>query len=77
MTAREIGWAQIALSFSFVGGYFVILGIFLLGYVRVPLDYKDAFMTLLGVVTGSVGTVISYWFSRQRPDTPRPTPTQP
>lgn len=73
MTAREVGWAQIALSFSFIGGYFVVLGIFLLGYVRVPLDYKDAFMTLLGVITGSVGQVIGYWFSRQRPDSvPRP-----
>lgn len=66
MTAKETAWAQIALSFCFIGGYFVVLGIFLLGYVRVPLDYKDAFMTLLGVITGSVGTVIAFWFSRQR-----------
>lgn len=73
MTAKETAWAQIGISVLFIGGYFVVLGIFLLGYVKVPLDFKDAFMTLLGVITGSVGTVLSFWFQRQRPGSVTPT----
>lgn len=70
MTAQHTAWAQIALSFAFVGAYFFVLTMFLLGYVRVPSDFRDAFTALLGVITANVGQVVSYWFARQRPSTP-------
>lgn len=72
MTAKETAWGQLVLSFSFVGGYFAVLGIFLLGYAKVAPDYKEALIALLGVITGGVGTVLAFWFSRQRsnPTTP-------
>lgn len=66
LTHRATAYAQVILSAVFIGGYFCILFLFLLGYVKVPIDFKDAFMALLGVVTGSVLNIISYWFSRQR-----------
>jgi hypothetical protein len=66
MTHRTVAIAQIGLSILFIVGYFITLGLFILGYIRTPPVWKDAIMVLLGVVTGSVGTVIAYWFSRQR-----------
>lgn len=66
MTAKETAWAQILLSFAFIGGYFAVLTIFLLGYARVQTEYKEALIALLGVITGGVGTVLAFWFSRQR-----------
>lgn len=74
MKESHIGWSQVALTFAFVGGYFCVLGGFMLGYVRVPVDFRDAFVTLLGVITANVGQVIGYWFSRQRPDKPNSLP---
>lgn len=66
MTHRHIACAQIGLSFAFIGGYFGLLLFFLLGYVKVPGDYKDTFQTLLGALTAGVVTILGFWFSRQR-----------
>jgi hypothetical protein len=74
MKESHVGWAQVALTFSFIGGYFIVLGGFMLGYVRVPLDFRDAFVALLGVITASVVQIVGYWFARQRPDGPRVQP---
>ena len=59
--------AQVVLSGLFISGYFFLLWQFLEGNVKVPADYKDMFMTLLGVLTAGVGTILAFWFSRQRP----------
>jgi len=32
----------------------------------VPVDYKEAFIALIGVVTASVVQIMSYFFARQR-----------
>jgi Zn-dependent protease with chaperone function len=61
--------AQVVLSGLFIAGYFFLLWQFLEGNVKVPADYKDMFMTLLGVLTAGVGTILAFWFSRQRPTT--------
>lgn len=66
MSDKAVGVAQIGLSVLFVGGYFAVLILFLLGFVKVPTDYKEAFMALLGVSTASVVQIVSYWFARQR-----------
>jgi len=66
MTNRIISMAQIILSVVFLGGYFSILIVFLLGFVRTPADWKDALVALLGVLTAGVGVILSFWFSRQR-----------
>jgi protein-S-isoprenylcysteine O-methyltransferase Ste14 len=68
MKAHEVGWAQVFLSVLFIFGYFSILAAFMTGWVRVPIDFKDAFTALLGVITASVVQILGYWFSRQRPD---------
>lgn len=62
-----IATAQVLLSCLFLGGYFWLLYSFMSGNVRVPLDYKEAFIALLGVLTAGVGTIMAYWFQRQRP----------
>ena len=58
--------AQVILSVTFLGGYFAILFVFLLGYVKADLGWREAIVALLGVITGSIGTVMSFWFHRQR-----------
>lgn len=69
MTHRETAYAQIVLSIVFISGYFFVLYAFIEGRVKVPVDWKDAMMTLLGVLTASVVQVFNYWFSRQRMST--------
>ena len=62
--------AQVVLSGLFITGYFFLLWQFMGGHVYVPADYKDMFVTLLGVLTAGVGMVLSFWFQRQRPQEP-------
>jgi protein-S-isoprenylcysteine O-methyltransferase Ste14 len=62
--------AQVVLSAIFIGGYFVLMYQFMVGNVHVPETFKDAFLTLLGVLTAGVGLILSFWFQRQREQTP-------
>lgn len=62
--------AQVVLSAVFIGGYFVLMYQFMLGNIHVPVEFKDAFLTLLGVLTAGVGLILSFWFQRQREQTP-------
>jgi hypothetical protein len=66
VTHRETGYAQILLSAIFITGYFWVLYAFIEGRVKVPVDWRDAMITLLGVLTANVGMICGYWFSRQR-----------
>jgi hypothetical protein len=67
--------AQVVLSGLFIAGYFFLLWEFMRGHVKVPVDYKEMFIALLGVLTAGVGTILAFWFSRQRPsDSPGTTP---
>jgi Zn-dependent protease with chaperone function len=66
MTSRIISLAQIALSVVFLVGYFGVLAVFLLGFVKTPVEWKEALIALLGVITGSVLTIVGFWFSRSR-----------
>ncbi len=69
MTDRGVAIAQVLLAFMFVCGYFAVVVLFLLGYVKVPIDYKEAFVALLGVSTASLVQIVSYFFARQRATT--------
>jgi hypothetical protein len=66
-TERLVGFAQILLSFLFLGCFFVVLGLFLLGYVKTDPQWRDALIALIGVITGSVTTIVTFWFARSRP----------
>ena len=66
LTHRGTAYVQALLSFLFIGAYFVILLRFMAGGVHVPTEFKDAFMTLLGVLTATVVQIIGFWFARQR-----------
>lgn len=70
MTDRGVAIAQIVLAFFFVLGYFTVLVLFLLGFVKVPGEYKESFMTLLGFSTAALGQIVSYFFARQRASNP-------
>jgi hypothetical protein len=70
MTDRGIAISQIILAFFFVVGYFTVLVLFLLGFVKVPIEYKEAFMTLLGFSTAALGQIVGYFFARQRTSSP-------
>lgn len=62
--------AQVVLSAVFIGGYFLVLYMFLVGHVHVPESYKDSFLTVLGVLTAGVMLILNFWFSRHREQTP-------
>jgi protein-S-isoprenylcysteine O-methyltransferase Ste14 len=66
MSDQATALAQIIISVLFILGYFSVLLLFLLGYVQVPVDYKEAFSALLGVLSAAIVQQVSYWFSRQR-----------
>lgn len=66
MKPHLIATAQVVLSALYIGGYFVMLGLVLMGYIRTPEQWKDVLVALLGVLTAGVGTILAFWFSRQR-----------
>jgi hypothetical protein len=66
MTPRVISYAQIGLSVVFLLGYFVVLLLFVTGHIRTPPEWKEALIALLGVITGGIGTILGFWFSRSR-----------
>lgn len=65
-TDRMTTLAQIGLSVLFLLGYFLVLILFMLGYARIPQDYKEAFAGLLSLMTGGGLTVLYFWFQRSR-----------
>ena len=69
-SARMTAIAQISLSALFLFGYFGLLWLFLSGQYLDPREWRDAVIALLGVVTGSVGTIVAFWFSRSRHERP-------
>lgn len=74
MTDRSIARAQILLSAIFLIGYFAMLALFLLGYIRTPPEWKDQLGVLIGVLTAGVMLILQFWFSRSRPADPSPEP---
>jgi uncharacterized protein YneF (UPF0154 family) len=64
--------AQVVLSAVFIVGYFFLLWQFMQGRVKVPDPYRDMFIALLGVLTAGVGTILGFWFARQRPSDSSP-----
>lgn len=63
---RLIAGAQVGLSVLFLVGYFLVLILFMLGYAKIPTDYKEAFAGLLSLMTGGGLTILYFWFSRAR-----------
>lgn len=66
MNDKFIAWAQLLLSTLFLSGYFLVLILFMLGYAKIPTDYKEAFAGLLSLMTGGGLTILYFWFSRNR-----------
>lgn len=65
-TARTTAQAQVAITVVFMVGYFSILYVFLAGVIRTPPTWRDMLLTLLGVITGGMLTILNFWFSRAR-----------
>ncbi len=63
--------AQVVLSAVFISGYFYTLNQFMTGEAKVPVEYKEVVITLLGVLTTVVVLIANYWFQRQREQTPQ------
>lgn len=73
---RLIAMAQVALSVLFLTGYFIVLILFMLGYARIPVDYKEAFAGLLSLMTAGGLSILYFWFQRSRlAGVPDPTTT--
>jgi hypothetical protein len=71
-TERTVAVAQVVLSVVFLVGYFTTLGLFLTGRVETPIDWKDTLAALLAVSTAGVLQILQFWFSRSRPQEPKP-----
>lgn len=65
-TGRVVATAQIALSVLFIVGYFWVLSAFLYGWIKTPKEWESVITALLGVITGSLGTIVMFWFNRSR-----------
>lgn len=61
--------AQFIMSILFTVGYFAVVILILLGYMKVPVEGREAFTGLIGVLTTTEVIIIGYWFSRQRQTT--------
>lgn len=66
LSHRATAYFQAMLSVTFIVGYFYVLNQFLFGRVKVPGEYHDMMIALLGILTGSISGVIQFWFARQR-----------
>ena len=67
---RILAVAQIALSVLYTAGYFAVLILFMLGYARIPVDYKEAFAGLLSILSAAQLAIIYFWFQRTRAGQP-------
>ena len=63
--------AQVLITVAFLGGYWWVMREFMGGRVKVPDGYAEMFAALLGVITGNVGTIVTFWFLRQRQGQPQ------
>ena len=70
ITEWQVFVAQFSLSMTFTIGYFLIIILMMTGHMDVPETATTAFVALLGVLTAGEGTILGYWFSRQRQSQP-------
>lgn len=63
---KLIASAQLGLSVLFLTGYFTVLILFMLGYARIPTDFKEAFSGLLSLMTAGGLAILYFWFQRTR-----------
>lgn len=76
LSHRATAYFQAILTLLFLWEYFQVLHAFLGGYAKPPSEWKDTIIALLGVLTGSVLTIITFWFNRQRVSDPNPNGQQ-
>jgi hypothetical protein len=65
---RGVGWAQLWLSMLFLIGYFGLVYLLMTGYTHVDESHSHILHEVLAFLAASLGTVVNYWFARQRPD---------
>jgi hypothetical protein len=58
--------AQLLLSVMFVVGYFFVFWLYATGRIMVPDELRDAFSSISGGVTQTLGIVMFFWFQRNR-----------
>lgn len=75
LSHRGTAYFQAALTVMFLWEFFHVLNKFVDGVVKPSLEWKDTVIALLGVLTGSVVTVITFWFNRTRVSDP-PVPAK-
>lgn len=66
LTHVGTAYFQFLLSVTFIIGYFWVLREFMSGQVKVPTEFKDVFIALLGIITANLGNILQFWFARQR-----------
>jgi hypothetical protein len=57
---------QMALSCAFIFGYFLAIFAMMTGYVHIPADLNAPFVTVLGVLTASVMSIMNFWFGSSK-----------
>lgn len=66
ITHRTAAFAQIGLSMLYITGFFALVYLFVDGKIGTPKEWENVLMVLIGALTGGVGQILTYWFSRQR-----------
>lgn len=65
-TDKMMAWAQIALSFLFIGGVFFISAIYELGFAHLNAEQSRDFAKCLDWMQITCGAIIFFWFNRTR-----------
>lgn len=58
--------AQIVLTIVFMVGYLWVLREFMGGHVKVSTDLLELFKALISIITGSLLTIVNFWFMSSR-----------
>ena len=66
LSNKATAYAQITLAALFTGGYFVVLFEFIHGNINVPESLETTFTVLVTFLTAQLGTIVAYFFQRQR-----------
>lgn len=65
-TDRMMAWAQIALSFCFITGVFLISAVYEMGFAKLNADQSRDFAKSLDWMQITCGAIIFFWFNRAR-----------
>jgi hypothetical protein len=57
---------QLVLSILYIAVYTLVMVLFMMGYAKIPVEYKEAFIALITLLSTGNLTILYFWFQRSR-----------